>query len=242
MQLQFVDVSRSDMSVDKAETAADRAIREALASVERIEQEAKGGDGVEADVVIDDGAGQAAGEAPDVPKKTAAEATMEALIKGKHELEEVLAQTQKEAKDMFERLARVSADFENYKKRQQRERDEAVKFGNEKLLKEMLPVLDNLHRALSSATADDPVLSGVRLVAKQFDDALGRFGVVGFDSMGLPFDPARHEAVGSRASDVIAQHVCEEYQRGYLLQDRLLRPALVIVSSGPASDVSGSGA
>ena len=145
---------------------------------------------------------------------------------------------QKEAKDLFERLARSQADFENYKKRQQRERDEAIKFGNEKLLKELLPVLDNLLRALSVAPPDDgahSLMSGVKLVAKQFEDALGKFGVQGFASQGLPFDPAKHEAVGARPdANVPAQHVLEEFQRGYLLQDRLLRPALVIVSSGPA--------
>jgi molecular chaperone GrpE len=78
-------------------------------------------------------------------------------------------------------------------------------------------------------------VDGIRLVSKQLEDALGRFGVTGFDSLGEPFDPARHEAVGSRPHETIAaQSVCEEYQRGYMLHDRLLRPALVIVSTGPA--------
>jgi molecular chaperone GrpE len=222
----------------KAETATDKAIREALASVERIEQESRGdAERAGEDAIVmagDEDDGPLASPKP----KSANEATIEALLNAKHETDAVLVQTQKEAKDMFDRLTRLSADFDNYKKRQQREREDAIKFGNEKLLKDMLPVLDNLRRALGASTSDGaehPLLAGVKLVAKQFEDTLGRFGVVGFTATGELFDPARHEAVGSRPHPTIAaQHVCEEFQLGFLLQDRLLRPALVIVSTGPA--------
>jgi len=243
------------------ESAADKAIREALASVERIERERKeaesviddeddgGDDGDNADsveLVASDPEIPPSGDDPSAsfmttppapaPKKTVDQVMIESLLKAKHETAEVLIQTQKEAKDMFDRLARVSADFENYKKRVGREKDDAIKFGNEKAFKEVLPVVDNLRRALVAAPADESskvFVEGVKLVAKQLEDALGRFGVTGFDSLGLPFDPAKHEAVGSRPHETIAaQLVCEEYQRGYLLHDRLLRPALVIVSSG----------
>jgi molecular chaperone GrpE len=175
---------------------------------------------------------------PRRPKKSASDVLLEATMKAKQELQEVLGQTQKEAKDMFDRLTRVSADFENYKKRVGREKDDAIKFGNEKLMKELLPVLDNMKRALQSAPAEaGAFVDGVRLVAKTFEDALAKFGVQGFDSQGFTFDPQKHEAIGSRAdANVPAQHVCEEYQRGYMLHDRLLRPALVIVSSGPAAN------
>lgn len=232
-----------------AESAADKAIREALASVERLERE-------RADVTFDADADlDAASEtveilepgddippSGDVPhaaaqKKTADQVMIETLLKSKGELQDVLGQTQKEAKDMFDRLTRVSADFENYKKRVGREKDDAIKFGNEKAFKEIIPVVDNLRRALSAAPTDEAsklFVDGVRLVSKQLEDALGRFGVVGFDSYGQPFDPVRHEAVGSRAdASIPSQHVCEEYQRGFMLHDRLLRPALVIVSAGP---------
>ncbi len=160
---------------------------------------------------------------------------VESLLRAKNELQQVLDQTQKEAKDMFERLARVSADFENFKKRVAREKEDAIKFGNEKAFKEIVPVIDNFRRALQAAPSDGgQFVEGVRLVSKSLEDAVARFGVVGFDSVGQPFDPSRHEAVGSRPHDTVAaQHVCEEYQRGYLLHDRLLRPALVVVSSGP---------
>ena len=102
-----------------------------------------------------------------------------------------------------------------------------------------MPILDNLARAIAAAPSEnsDNLTSGLKLVQKQFEDALARFGVVGFSALGQPFDPAKHEAVGARPdSNTPAQHVLEEFQRGYMLQDRLVRPALVIVSSGPAQD------
>ena len=222
------------------ESAADRAIREALESVERIERESRGepspasmsanADEVE---ILDD-----TDPVPEAAprKKSASDAMLESVLKAKSELQDVLSQTQKEAKDMFDRLARVSADFDNFKKRQTKEKADAIKFANEAVIKEIVPVLDNLLRALQAAGTDSgSLLDGVRIVAKQLEDVLGKFGVVGFEALGRTFDPARHEAVGSRAdADVPAQHVCEEYQRGYMLHDRLLRPAVVVVSTGPA--------
>jgi molecular chaperone GrpE len=237
-------------SADAGESAADKAIRDALASVDRLERE-------RSDVTFDGDAdldsasevveilepgddippsGDVARAAP-AHKKTADQLMLETLLKSKGELQDVLGQTQKEAKDMFDRLTRVSADFENYKKRVGREKDDAIKFGNEKAFKEVIPVVDNLRRALLAAPTDEAAklfVDGVRLVSKQLEDALARFGVAGFDSYGQPFDPVRHEAVGSRADATVpSQHVCEEYQRGFMLHDRLLRPALVIVSAGP---------
>lgn len=249
-------------AMSEKESAADKAIREALESVERLERAKK--QEVEFDPEEDLEAAVAAVEVlspgdPDMPpsgdpstssmttppapaephepprKMTADQVMIQSLLKAKHEMQDVLGQTQKEAKDMFDRLTRVSADFDNYKKRVTREKEDAIKFGNEKAFKEILPVIDNLRRALSAAPEGDTTfIAGVKLVARQLEDALGRFGVVGYDSLGKPFDPARHEAVGSRPDAAVpAQHVCEEYQRGFMLHDRLLRPALVIVSAGP---------
>jgi molecular chaperone GrpE len=216
------------------ENAADKAIREALESVEKLERQGAADD---AAVVFDDEVSADSTEEAPPPRKTVADAMVEALLKSKQEMQDVLSQTQKEAKDLYDRLTRVSADFENFKKRQQREKEDVIKFGNEKILKEFLPVLDNLHRALSVGSEGAQLTDGVRLVTKQFEDTFGKFGVQGFTALHEPFDPARHEAVGSRPSaDVAAQHVVEEYQRGYLLSDRLLRPALVIVSSGIESE------
>jgi molecular chaperone GrpE len=227
--------------MSEKESAAERAIREALASVERIERERK--DAEEEVIVLDPGEGPPSADAATTPpspvegsapkKKSASDVMLEATLKAKAELQDVLTQTQKEAKDMFDRLARVSADFDNFKKRVTREKSDAIKFANEGVFKEMLPVLDNLQRAMLAGEMSE----GVKLTAKQFEDVLVKFGVVGFPSMGMTFDPARHEAVGSRPdANVPAQHVCEEYQKGYMLHDRLLRPALVIVSSGPATE------
>ena len=234
---------------EQKESAADRAIREALESVERIERDSATkspkatapkvtatDDDADQVELVDGGSDTVppSGDAPSAeapPKKrTAAEAMLEATIKAKAEMQDVLVQTQKEAKVLFDRLARVSADFDNFKKRVNREKADAIKFANEGVFKEMLPVLDNLYRA-SAAGADE----GIKLVVKQFEDTLGKFGVAGFSAAGQLFDPARHEAVGSKPDATVpAQHVAEEYQRGYMLHDRLLRPALVIVSSGPA--------
>jgi len=245
------------------ESAADKAIREALESVERLERERTDATvdfDPEAQLEADAASVELLAVDPDLPpsgdmgsssmttppapadveppkKQTADQFMIASLLKAKAEMQDVLGQTQKEAKDMFDRLTRVSADFDNFKKRVGREKEDAIKFGNEKAFKEIIPVIDNLRRALLAAPeGDSTFVEGVKLVSKQLEDALGRFGVVGFDSLGKPFDPARHEAVGSRPDDTIAANlVCEEYQRGYLLHDRLLRPALVIVSAGMTS-------
>ncbi|HEY4223581.1 MAG TPA: nucleotide exchange factor GrpE [Myxococcota bacterium] len=224
------------------ESPSDRAIREALESVERIERESKKApaspseDEVE---ILSPGDGPPSASAETTPpaepqkKKSVHEVMLEATLKAKQEMQEVLSQTQKEAKDLFDRLARVSADFDNFKKRVNREKADAIKFANEGVFKEMLPVLDNLLRAVAAGEASD----GVKLVARQYEDALAKFGVVGFPSAGMTFDPGRHEAVGSRPDAAVpANHVAEEYQRGYMLHDRLLRPALVIVSSGAPAE------
>ncbi len=192
----------------------------------------------EEEILIDDdaGAGQSGGGA----KK--ADPMLEMMIAAKNEAVEALEQTQKEAKSMQERLQRVSADFENYKKRQSREKEEAIRFANEKLLKELMPILDNMARATTAGRtavenkaegAAKTILEGTDMVLKQFEDALGRFGIKAFEAMGKPFDPALHEAVGAREdTSVPNQTVIEEYQPGYLLHDRLARPAMVVVSSG----------
>ncbi len=244
------------------ESAADKAIREALEAVERREKAREEEEGImdpeeallaEAASVemlpvgddlppSGDPSSMSATTPPapaEPPKKlTADQAMIASLLKAKQEMQEALGQTQREAKDAHDRLMRVSADFENFKKRVTREKDDAVKFGNEKVFKEILPVVDNLRRAMAAVPegADATFVDGVKLVSKQLEDTLGRLGVTGFDSLGEPFDPAKHEAVGSRPDDAVpSQHVCEEYQRGFMLHERLLRPALVIVSAGPAA-------
>lgn len=178
-------------------------------------------------------------EASAGPKGTdAASAVTEALIVARKELEEALLQTRKEASETRDKWLRTAADFENYKKRMAREREDLVKFGNEKLLRDFLPILDDLDRAIqvaqdgSNANAPSLMLDGILMVQKKFIGQLERYNVETFKSVGEVFDPNRHEAVQQIMSDLPAGTVAAELQRGFLLSDRLLRPALVTVSLG----------
>jgi molecular chaperone GrpE len=143
-------------------------------------------------------------------------------------------ETMDRLKEAHERMLRAAADLENYKKRAQREKEELQKFGNEKLLKDLLPVLDNLDRALAAAAADDPLRAGVLLVRSSFEQVLGRYGVKGFSAADQPFDPSVHEALmqvptGEKAPGTVVV----EHARGFTLNDRLIRPALVGVAVAP---------
>lgn len=145
------------------------------------------------------------------------------------------AQTQERLKETHERYLRTAADFENWKKRAAKEREEVVKFGNERLLKDIIPVLDNLERALQAGGDSATLLDGVRMVLKQFTDVLSRFGVRLFASVGETFDPSRHEALMQAESDAPVNTVISEMAKGYMLNDRLVRPAAVVVSKGRPS-------
>jgi len=144
------------------------------------------------------------------------------------------------------RLAYLAAEFDNYRKRTARERETIVSFGNERLLKAILPFLDNLERALSQPAGNDAaeaILSGVRITYDQVLAELKKFGLEQVESVGKPFDPNLHEAVGvvpwegSPDGTVLAENL-----RGYLLNGRLLRPAHVTVAQAPsASGSSGNG-
>jgi molecular chaperone GrpE len=140
--------------------------------------------------------------------------------------------TQERLKETHERLLRVAAEFDNFKKRAAKEREDAQKFGNERLLKDFLPVADNLERALDHAEEHDlrQVIEGVKLVQKLFEAALAKHGVVGFSALGQPFDPNLHEALMQQESDAPPGTVVSEMSRGYKLNDRLVRPAAVVVA------------
>jgi len=156
------------------------------------------------------------------------------------ELKKQLEEKEREVKENYDRLLRMAADLENYKKRAVKEREEWTKFANEDLMKAILPFIDNLERAINHAekVADTGVMiEGVRLTLQQILQTLNRFGLAPFESVGKAFDPARHEAMLVVESD---QHepnqVVEEFQKGYLLNDRLLRPATVSVSKLPEKE------
>ncbi len=139
-----------------------------------------------------------------------------------------------EPADAEGRLLRLRADFENLRKRVEREREDYYRHATASFVARLLPVLDNLERALVSVRGGreaDPLLSGVELIHRQFLDELRREGLRKVECLGLPFDPAVHEAVATRNdTELAANTVVEELQRGYHFEDRLLRPALVRVT------------
>lgn len=142
------------------------------------------------------------------------------------------APTIEEIDELRDRLLRMAADFDNYRKRSRREIEEARRYGVDALLHDIVPVADNLERALLHSQEDkSPVVEGVRMVTRQLTEVLKGHGVTGFSSVGELFDPERHEAVTQRESgDQAAGTVLEELQKGYMLHDRLLRPARVVVA------------
>lgn len=153
-------------------------------------------------------------------------------------LQERLEQAEKDAKEHYDRLLRISAEFENYKKRMVREKEDYRKFANETLLKALLPVVDNLERAIQAvdekARADHPLLKGVEMTLSEILKVFEKFAVKPISALKAPFDPTYHQAVMQEETD---QHpdntVVKELQKGYLLHDRLLRPSMVVVSKEP---------
>jgi molecular chaperone GrpE len=142
--------------------------------------------------------------------------------------------------DRFRDLAlRSQADFENYKKRAAREKDEAIKYANTSLLEKLVPILDNFELGLSAARGEgekSPIFSGMSMILKQLNDFLAANGVQSIEAEGQKFDPNLHEAIAREPSDEVPEGtVLRQTRRGYRLKDRLLRPSSVVVSSGPAS-------
>lgn len=137
---------------------------------------------------------------------------------------------------MKDKYLRLLADFDNFRKRQTRDREDHSRRATEALILELLPVLDHLELALANApNKAAPLAAGVQMVADQFLATLARFDLKPFQSVGEPFDTARHEAVSEMTSaEVPAHRVLYQLRRGYLLGGRLLRPAQVIISGGPA--------
>jgi molecular chaperone GrpE len=160
------------------------------------------------------------------------------------ELKNKLEEKEKEAKENYDRLLRTAADLENYKKRVAKEKEDWTKFANEDLIKAILPFIDNLERAINHAekVVDSGVLiEGVRLTIQQLLQTLNKFGLSSFESVGKPFDPAMHEAMFVVETDKHEPNqVVEEFQKGYLLNNRLIRPATVSVSKPPDEEVQAS--
>jgi molecular chaperone GrpE len=151
------------------------------------------------------------------------------------ELEARLKAKEQEAEETYDRLLRNSAEFENFKKRSAREMEDFRKFANQSLLKEMLTVVDNLELALNSVNTDQAndkqLAEGLDLTHKEILRVFEKFSVKPIDSKGKPFDPTFHEAVMQEETDAYPENtVTKELQKGYLIHERLLRPAMVVVA------------
>lgn len=141
--------------------------------------------------------------------------------------------------DRFRDLAmRTQADFENYKKRSAREKDDAIKYANKSLLEKLVSIVDHFELGLEAARGEaetSPVYSGMSLVLKQLQDFLADNGLQPIEAIGQKFDPNLHEAIAHEPSaDTPEDIVVRQTRRGYRYRDRLLRPSTVVVSSGPA--------
>jgi molecular chaperone GrpE len=143
-----------------------------------------------------------------------------------------LEEVRRERDALQDRLLRTAAEFDNYRKRMDKERRDLAEYTAGEAIKDLLPIIDNLERALQASALDDPLRKGVELIHKQMLEILRRRGVTPIEALGADFDPNVHEAVTQEES---AQHrdgeVMEELQRGYKVGDRLLRPAMVKVAT-----------
>ncbi|CAN2049645.1 molecular chaperone GrpE [Candidatus Magnetomoraceae bacterium gMMP-1] len=156
------------------------------------------------------------------------------------ELQDLLAEKEKELKESHDRLLRASAEFDNYKKRSKREMNDFRKFAYESIIKELLSVVDNLERALETPEtkeSDKSIIEGVDMTLKEMLKIFDKFSVKPIKSIGEPFNPAFHQAVMQEKSDEHpADTVIKEMQKGYMIHDRLLRPAMVVVSQGKITE------
>jgi molecular chaperone GrpE len=157
------------------------------------------------------------------------------------DLEKKLAEAQEEIADLHDRMLRAAAENENFKKRMERERSVSLKYAGEQIFREMLPVVDNLERAIELGESGrdntgknlESFLEGVKLTLKNLVSTLEKFEVKPIESLGGPFDPKHQEAMTMEPSDTVpANHVLTEFEKGYFYKDRLLRPAKVVVSAG----------
>lgn len=143
-------------------------------------------------------------------------------------------QLEGERDQLLDRLARLQAEFENARKRTERERVEFRDYAVGNVVEQFLPVLDNFELALKSTGSEQQLRSGVELIVKQMEEILRQLQVLPVAAVGEPFDPRHHEALGTvERDDMPDQHVAEEIRRGFKLRERLLRPALVRVASNP---------
>lgn len=195
-------------------------------------------------IVIEDGTDKQSQNSQPLPSEDersadapadASEASADDLTAELTELEGKLAAAQAEARENHDRMLRMAAELDNFRKRATRELDDMKKYANENLLRQILTVVDNLERAVASGAGENgngqSVLDGVALTLAEITKILEKHHVSPIQSLGEPFDPAFHQAMCQEEStDQPPNTVVKEFQKGYMLHDRLLRPAMVVVS------------
>lgn len=153
------------------------------------------------------------------------------------ELREKFQAKEKESEENYERYLRQVAEVDNFKKRVNREKEDAIRYANENLIRDILPVIDNLERAIAHAQGGGngkPLVEGVEMVLRGLLDVFSKHGVVQVPAVGAVFDPGKHEAMAQvESSEYEPNTIMDEHHKGYLFRDRLLRPALVTVAKGP---------
>lgn len=168
-------------------------------------------------------------------------------VEAERDLEKELADAQNEIADLRDKMLRAAAENENFKKRVERERLASLKYAGETIFREILPVVDNLERAIDHGVTEGAsaeknyaaLLEGIQLTLKSVVTTLEKFEVKKIDSVGKPFDPKHQEAMTMAESDTVpANHVITEFEKGYYYKDRLLRAAKVVVSSGKKDEES----
>ncbi len=166
--------------------------------------------------------------------------------KREQEIEMLKAHVEEKAKlaeENYDRFLRAQAELENYKKRVEREKSTLVKYGNEEFIKAILPIIDNLERALAHTPGENPdgLMEGIKITLNQLLQVLEKFGVTPIASVGEPFDPSKHEAMMQvESTDHEPNTVVSELQKGYFLNDRLIRPAMVSVARIPKEGEEGA--
>lgn len=180
--------------------------------------------------------GDGLGDATETAFETADEAPAEAAEQTLAALAQELDKARAEVAELNSRVLRVQADYENYRRRVQREKEDLAVYANQKLLLNLLPVLDNLERALATAPAqgDEKLRQGVELTARSFRDILGKEGVTPIEAVGQQFDPNLHEAVMTvESGDHEDGTILMELQKGYRLGERVIRPTMAqVVKNG----------
>jgi molecular chaperone GrpE len=184
--------------------------------------------------------GKAKSEHLEEEEVTEVSPVMEDDKKTKEGTDQKIKELEKERDDFKDKFLRTYADLENYRKRVAREKEEMLKFSNEKLLKEILFIKDNLDLALSHKdTADSQTLKeGLELISREFDKLMGQMSVEEVKAIGEHFDPTLHEAMAQEESNQQPGTILKEFQKGYLFHGRLLRPARVIVAKTSSEENS----